>query len=398
MFKLFKKDLILFFNDQKSFILTFLLPVILITLFAFAYGAIGDLVKRSESVAVLVADHDSTDASSGFLSDIDKVSGITVIDTRIDTAIELITKGDYAAALLLGNGFRDSLYRGGNIPLEILYDKEKEMETENLRSVIIRTLISYSGQIRSGEHSLQDSTVPVPGRGESKKISSGAGNYSFDSFSPEMISIVGEKNNRDLDLIQAIAGTAILMLLFSMASVGTSILDEKENGTINRLLYSPVNSQTILYSKMLFAFFIAVIQLSVMFLFSWIFLGLDITVNIKALLIMILVTAFSVSSMGIFLAAIARSRQQAQSLSTLIILVMSAIGGSMIPLYFMPEIMSKVAVLSINYWGIQGFYDIFWRSLPLSDIFPKILVLTGIGLVMTFLSIRLVNRNILKLL
>ena len=41
MLKLFKKDLIIFFHDQRSVILTFLLPVILISLFAFAYGAIG---------------------------------------------------------------------------------------------------------------------------------------------------------------------------------------------------------------------------------------------------------------------------------------------------------------------------------------------------------------------
>jgi ABC-type multidrug transport system permease subunit len=134
-----------------------------------------------------------------------------------------------------------------------------------------------------------------------------------------------------------------------------------------------------------------------MFLFSWIFLSLDITLNIPALVLMIVATAFAISSMGIFLAAISKSRQQAQNLSTLIILVMSAIGGSMIPLFFMPEIMNKFAVLSVNYWGIQGFYDIFWRSLPLSEILPKIIVLICTGVVMTILSIRLINKNILNL-
>lgn len=44
---------------------------------------------------------------------------------------------------------------------------------------------------------------------------------------------------------------------------------------------------------------------------------------------------------------------QARGLSTLIILIMSAIGGSMIPLFLMPAIMKKIAVFSVNYWGIQ---------------------------------------------
>ncbi|NOY46643.1 MAG: ABC transporter permease, partial [Chlorobi bacterium] len=94
---------------------------------------------------------------------------------------------------------------------------------------------------------------------------------------------------------------------------------------------------------------------------------------------------------------IAKTRQQLQGLSTIIILVMSAIGGSMVPLFVMPAIMQKIAVVSVNYWGIQGFYDIFWRNLPIIEIVPKMSVLVGIGLIMTIISVRLFKKNILKL-
>jgi len=395
MFKLFKKDLILFFNDQRSFILTFLIPIILITVFALAYGAIGDLTENSESLELLVVDQDKTELSRKFVSDIDSLSILTVTNSELDKAKELIIKGKYTAALVFKNGFQDSLSHGFDVPLELLYDKEQEFETRHLQSIIVNTLLTYSRKIEIEKY-YEAYTLWLNSGLAGNNIPQVA-TKGHEQFSLEMISLVGEKNDLGLDLTQAVAGTAILMLLFSMASVGTSILEEKENGTINRLMYSPLNSQTILYSKMLFAFFIALLQLTVMFLFSWVFLHLDITINIKALVLMIISTSFAISSLGIFLAAIAKSRQQAQSLSTLIILVMSAIGGSMIPLYFMPEIMNKVAILSVNYWGIQGFYDIFWRSLPLSEILPKILVLIGIGLVMTILSKRLINKNILKL-
>ena len=95
---------------------------------------------------------------------------------------------------------------------------------------------------------------------------------------------------------------------------------------------------------------------------------MDMSVNIPGLILMIIATSFAVSSLGIFLAAVAKTRQQAQNLSTIIILVMSAIGGSMIPLFIMPSILQKIALLSVNYWGIQGFYDLFWRALPLEAI------------------------------
>jgi ABC-type multidrug transport system permease subunit len=187
------------------------------------------------------------------------------------------------------------------------------------------------------------------------------------------------------------------MLLFSVAGVGTSILEEKENGTIKRLLYSPLKGSTILYSKMLFAFFISVLQLTAMFIFAWLVLNMDMNVSMSGLILMIISTSFAVSSMGIFLAAIAKTRHQAQNLSTIIILVMSAIGGSMIPLFIMPAILQKIALISVNYWGIQGFYDLFWRVLPLEEILPRILVLISIGLVFTIASIRLFRKRIMNL-
>ena len=148
---------------------------------------------------------------------------------------------------------------------------------------------------------------------------------------------------------------------------------------------------------MLAALVISIIQLTIMFVFSWIAFGLPIFKDLTALILMIIATAFAVSSFGIFLVSIAKSRQQLQGYSTIIIMLMSAIGGSMIPLFVMPEIMQKIAVISVNYWGIQGFYDIFWRSLPLGEILPKMGVLVAIGCGMTLISIRLFKKNVLKM-
>jgi ABC-type multidrug transport system permease subunit len=78
---------------------------------------------------------------------------------------------------------------------------------------------------------------------------------------------------------------------------------------------------------------------------------------------------------------------------------MSAIGGSMIPLFIMPVWMQKIAVFSVNYWGIQGFYDIFWRMLPVTDVtfLSRAGILFAIGLVLNLLAYRLFKKNILEI-
>jgi len=342
---------------------------------------------------------DQTSSTKEIIYKINSLEDISIVFSDSVMSKELVTKGKFAGALIIYKGFQDSLEAGKATPIELVYDRSREMEIGILQQNLTSTVMSSAGEIivkKSVENYLQNQFPDIDKSISDNILRTAIKNINYTPVI-KWTSIVGEKNDIKLGLIQAVAGTAILMLLFSVAGVGTSILEEKENGTINRLLYSPLKGSTILYGKMLFAFFISILQLTTMFLFAWLTFNMDLSVNIPALILMIIATAFAVSSLGIFLAAIAKTRQQAQNLSTIIILIMSAIGGSMIPLFIMPSVLQKIALLSVNYWGIQGFYDIFWRLLPLEEILPKILILMSIGLIMTLASIQLFKKRIMKL-
>ncbi len=216
-------------------------------------------------------------------------------------------------------------------------------------------------------------------------------------------SVFGKMDNTDegnlSGLVHSVAGTAVLMLLFSVAGIGGSLLDEKQEGILKKLLCSPMHSNRILYGKMVYANIISIAQLLIMFVYAKLVFGLDIMHHIPALVLMIFATAYACSGFGVLLASFAKSRQQVQGLSTIIILIMSCIGGSMIPLFMMPEIMQKIAVVSVNYWGIQGFYDIFLRLLPFTDItfLSRALVLMIIGTSLNFVALQMFKKNILTI-
>lgn len=215
--------------------------------------------------------------------------------------------------------------------------------------------------------------------------------------------IFGNMNDSDegnlVGLVHSVAGTAVLMLLFSVAGIGESLLEEKQEGMLKKLLCSPMHPNNILFGKIVFTNIISIAQLIIMFVFAWLVFGLDIMHHLPSLVLMILVLAYACSSFGIFLSSFAKSRKQVQALSTIIILVMSGIGGSMVPLFVMPEIMQKIAVFTVNYWGIQGFYDIFWRLFPLTDItfLSRVFVLLCIGTLLNFFALLIFKKNILKI-
>ncbi len=405
MRQVFIKDLKLFLTDKRAVILTFFLPIILCTLFAIAFGGLG----RSDSadpIDLLVADSDQTSASEKFVNLLESEKGFVIYRMEIEKATQEIREGNYPAVLALHAGFQDSLSLGHSLPLELIYDKAREIEVGFAQPLLIQALMSVKGPGAIGKEleNYLKSSFPTMDQAFIDKLKSDvqdSGSFSDGSGADadiQMTSIVGEEENSpNLGVIQAVAGTAILMLLFSVARLGAGILDEKETGTLNRLLSSPLSSNAILLGKMAVTWLVAVLQLWVMFFFAWIAFGLDLWINVPSLILMIFATAFAVSSFGIFLAAISRTHSQAQSLSTLLILIMSAIGGSMIPLFIMPAIMRKIAVVTLNYWGMEGFFDIFWRQLPLINTLPKILILIAMGAVMTFISVHLFRKNVFKL-
>lgn len=398
---IFKKDLKLFFADKKGALLTFALPILLISLFAFAFGGVGGK-SALKPVQLLIIDNDLTKDSKEVVFNLEKLKGIKTKAVEKSKAMNLIKKGKSVAALIVGKGFQDSVALGKKLPLELKYDAAREIEVGMLQSVLMQSLMGSVGKKMfkaKMEVAFNKNFQGVPKNIRKKAMSlMNSDPKRANNIGLQMTSVIKEDSKKgNIGLIQAVAGTAIMMLLFSIAGIGGGLLDEKEAGTLKRLLYSPIKPTDVLFGKMLAALVISILQLTIMFVFSWIVFGLPIFKDITSLVLMIITTGFAVSSFGIFLVSIAKSRQQLQGYSTIIIMLMSAIGGSMIPLFVMPEIMQKIAVISVNYWGIQGFYDIFWRSLSLVEILPKMGILTAIGLVMTLISIRLFKKNVLKL-
>lgn len=414
MLQLALKDLRLFLRDRRTMLVTFAIPLALITLFAFAYGGAGS--GESKPYALPVSDLDSTVLSRAFVASLDTLEALHVVPMELAVAEEAVRKGDRDCVLIIHPGFADSVELGGTLPVELRYDEAQAIQVAMLQQSLMPTLITFpfstghartamghrigrmmeggSEQDRRAAQLQFDTLYSTMARGITGDAPKGMGM----GAEVEMTSLVKPAKGNNVGLIQAVAGTAIMMLLFSVAGLGMGLLDEKQEGTLKRLLQTPVRPVHILLGKMLSANAIAIAQLVVMVLFASLVFGLRVRGHLPGLALVILTTAYACSAFGVFLAAIAKSRQQVQGLSTLIILVMSGIGGSMIPLFFMPAILQKVAVLSVNYWGIQGFFDVLWRELPLSDptFLGRLGALVLIGTLLNAVAVVAFRRGLVK--
>jgi ABC-2 type transport system permease protein len=203
--------------------------------------------------------------------------------------------------------------------------------------------------------------------------------------------VVGENKNNPMVSFYA-AAIGVMFLLFTASGTAGSLLDEADSGTLDRVLSSRVTMTTLLAGKLAFSTLLAFSQLVLMFVWAWAVFKLDFLDHIPGFVVMGVCTSFAVGAFGMLLASICRTRAQLGALSTLVILIMSSVGGSMFPRFLMPEEMQKAGLLTINAWAIDGFTKVFWRDEPLSHLWPQVSVLLAVGVVLFVIARRIARR------
>ena len=403
MFKIARKDLMLFVNDKKAVLLTFLMPMGLITLFVFAFG--GNQKKRDmNEMRLLVADEDQSKDSKELVAQLDALPTLRIEQTDWEKAKQHVSSGERSSALRIFPSYSDSLQLGVS-GFGFYFDQARQTEAAMIQGVLSGFLFAQEGdKVMRGSLGTQLETEFGMEDSSSREmvlmmVEQMIAKNSMQDPSVSMMRLEEVRSDEGVNptLVHAVGGTAVMTLLFSVAAMGAGLLEEKEKGTLRKLLLAPIHPIQILFGKLISAVAIGFIQLWLMLIFAWLVFGLQILPHIPSLFLIIFFTALCCGSFGVFLASFCTTRKQVEGLSTIIVLVMSAIGGSMIPTFFMPEFMQQLSVLSVNYWSIQAFYDVFWRDAEWMVLFFKLMMLFSISLVMIAIAIPLYKRNILRL-
>jgi ABC-2 type transport system permease protein len=176
------------------------------------------------------------------------------------------------------------------------------------------------------------------------------------------------------------AGIAVMFVLFSATTAGGALLEERENSTLERLLCSGMTIDHLLMGKWCYLTSIGILQTTLMFGFGAIVFHLELLKHLDGFVAMTIVTSGAAAGFALMLATMSRTRTQLGWMSTIVILSMSALGGSMVPRYLMSENIQRVGQFTFNAWALDGYNKVFWRELPLIEIRQELCVLLISGL------------------
>jgi ABC-2 type transport system permease protein len=171
------------------------------------------------------------------------------------------------------------------------------------------------------------------------------------------------------------AGIAVMFLLFGATTGGGALLEERESQTLDRLLSTQLTMDHLLLGKWFYLTAAGFLQVTLMFVWGQLVFGIDLLGHVDGFVMMTLVTAAAASAFGLFLATLCRTRGQLNGLSVVLVLTMSALGGSMVPRYVMSPQLREAGLWTFNAWALDGYDKVFWRELPVTTLAPQLSVL-----------------------
>ncbi len=400
-------------RDYVALALTFVLPVVFFSIFASVFGNMAGSGGGMSDVEIAVIDEDDSDSSRRLIK---ALQADASLDVRLGPAGDpqaryerkqaetLVRDGDVYVALIFPEGFGESFGTlAGDAPtVELLADTVADPVSYQMVAGLLQGIAMSAAPDLLAKRGLDQFDQYVGMTPEQRtqmdhwlgELAAAEGDLDgseagLDAFSGmvqiETIDIgAPDEAGKTADVRQRIvafyaAAIGVMFLLFSMAGAMGALLEEHRTGTLERLLNTNIGMGRLLVNYWLFAAIMGFLQLTVMFVWGWAMFGLDLwTVNhVVGFVVMTAVAAAAAAGFGLVLGTLCRSPGQLQGISTIVILVMSAVGGSMFPRFMMPETMQTVGLATFNGWAIDGYRKVFHFDEPVWALWPQLLVLAA---------------------
>jgi ABC-2 type transport system permease protein len=398
-------------RDVVAQLMAFVLPVVFFSVFAVIFADRGGHTSR---VGIAVVDEDRSELSRRLVAGLQAEAALRVRTAHRpakgsdeqpldrEDARQLVRRGDVPIAVVLPQGLGEAgLWFGGQEGPKVLLlaDVSDPIAPQMVQGLLQKVAMTaapdlvmgggislferYAGALTPEQQKAVDDWLPVlrerpaaPGGRDGAATSGGMAGL----VATEVVDVMRDASTRKPIVAFYAAGIGVMFLLFACAGAGGALIEEQESGTLERLLSSRLGMSRLLLGKWLYLVVLGFLQLAVMFVWGAAVFGLDLVGHLAGFALATLFTASAAAGFGLTLASACRTRAQLGGISTIVILVMSALGGSMFPRFLMPESMQKVGLLTFNGWALDAYLKVFWRDAPLLDLWPQLAVLGGMTL------------------
>ncbi|MGL1930624.1 MAG: ABC transporter permease [Desulfotalea sp.] len=422
-----KKELLLIFRDRSGLVLLFIMPSLLVVIMTL----LQENVLKSE-IDFYLCDQDKGELVDIFSKNISLAANIKLHDFECETKESFqeqlgVMRSHFALFIpehsseLLENETRKKARADVNLALGLTNDNSSEPSVEvNPRLKLffdpivndsLRLSIQTVAQQSIAEFQIKlrlEEIFSELGKqmGSKMNMPSLADSINFDhltktqdvtesTLTEEFISSAGF-TSKPSPVQQNVSAWTIFGIFFIVVPIAGAMVQERQSGTMFRLRTTPANPMVFVFGKLFSYVLVCFIQAAFIYLLTTNVLpmlgGQAFTVSSEQLPLvctMLLFVTLAAVGYGTLLGTCLKTYEQVSVTGPVSIVIAAALGGVMVPVYIMPEIMQNISCLSPLSWALNGFYDIFLRGGGLISVLPELTQLFSFFIFTIILSLLL---------
>ncbi len=345
------KDLRQRVRDRSVFLIAFVVPLVLAFIFARILGDIGQDVSFHFAV-------NNQDEGPVSLILVDEVlvpleqQGLLELTTAVsrEEAVALAEDGAVSAAILIPSGFSAAVEEAQPAELEVVGNVDSDVGTLVAESLVA----AFANEVKTVQLAFATAVSFDEAATQARDELAERG---LDLPNPIVLEDVSA-TRKELDAgTYFSAGMAVFFLFFTVQFGVTSLLDERREGTLARLLAAPVRRYSIFAGKMLTSYVIGVVSMAVLAIATSLLLGAN-WGHPFSVALLILTGVLAATSITGLIATFAKNGEQASNWQSIVALVLGMLGGSFFPLTQAGGLVEFLRLLTPHAWFLRGLADL----------------------------------------
>jgi ABC-2 type transport system permease protein len=403
------KEFKVLLRDKGAFTGLFIIPIAFILVMTVALQGLFNAGSENNPVAVLLVNQDRGQVAAKVIADLREMGGLELVDTSAGHPVtrpeaeDMIAARKYSIALVFPADFSSSIFKAAQDPastkamVAFVVDPalgnqvfapvrgmvEGCIEREaSLAQAPLRVDVGFE-QLAASAPESQAGLIREIGARYSAVLAASESEPNLNiGVDTQVVVPARYKTIHNLTSAeQNVPGYMIYGVFFIITTISTSLFREKNEGTLRRIQAAPVSRAVFLAGKLLPYFLVNLIQIVLMLCVGVVVFHISLGNHPLALVPISLATAAVATGMGLLIASLGKTQEQVGSLSSVLAIVMSAMGGMMVPVSVMPAFMQKVSLIIPHAWALTGFQDVIVRGQGLVAVLPVAGVLMVYALV-----------------
>jgi ABC-2 type transport system permease protein len=375
---IFIKETIQIWTDKRMLMTIFLAPVLQLLLLGYAVNMDVDRIPTA------VLDFSRTQESRQLVL-LFRNSGRFQINYYLESQKELdelLDKGEVWVGLEIKSDFAQQSKKGETVPIQIIIDGTNSNTAGIVSGYINQLLQSYNLKLLQAQVQKKPSGTTTAIISVSKIPS--LENEVRAWYNPEL-------KSRDYNVPAVLAQ---LLMITTMMLTSMAIVREKEIGTIEQLMVTPIKTSELILGKVAPFALIGFIDVCLITLVAILWFRIPFRGNFFFLLLSVMVYLLTTLGIGLFASTLARTQQQAMMMTFFFLMPANILSGFMFPIANMPKLIQYLTYINPLRYFLIIVRGVFLKGSGLRVLWDQLLPLGSIGVVVLVLSILRFRKKI----